>query len=212
MKILIVGAGGHGQVVADILLARQKIDGGQVKPMGFLDDNPALQQQIFLGLLVLGTIAQLPAIAHEAVIVAIGDNRTRQKISQTLLHRSEQLATAIHPTAVIGTEVKIGGGTMICAGAIVNPGAHLGRSVILNTGCTIDHHNRIGHYVHVGPGVHLGGDVEIGEGTLLGIGATVLPQRRVGAWSVVGAGAVVTKDIPANTTVVGVPARAIVKK
>jgi sugar O-acyltransferase (sialic acid O-acetyltransferase NeuD family) len=212
MKVLIIGAGGHGQVIADIFLAGLKNGNITPQPVGFLDDNLALQQQVFLGLPILGAITQLSAITHDAVIVAIGDNRTRQKIFRTLHHQNEHFAIAIHPTAIIGAEVKIGAGTMICAGVVVNPGAHLGQGVILNTGCTIDHHNRVGDYAHIGPGVHLGGDVEIDEGALIGIGATVMPQRRVGAWSVVGAGAVVTKDIPAYATVVGIPARAIVKK
>jgi sugar O-acyltransferase (sialic acid O-acetyltransferase NeuD family) len=212
MKVLIIGAGGHGQVVADIFLNRLKNGNIKTQPVGFLDDNLALQQQILLGLPVLGTVTQLSAITHDAVIVALGDNRTRQKISRTLHHQNEHFATAIHPTAIIGVEVKIAVGTMICAGVVINPGAYLGQGVILNTGCTIDHHNHIGDYAHIGPGVHLGGDVEIDEGALIGIGATVMPQRRVGAWSVVGAGAVVTKDIPAYATVIGIPARSIVKR
>jgi sugar O-acyltransferase (sialic acid O-acetyltransferase NeuD family) len=98
---------------------------------------------------------------------------------------------------------------VINSGVIINTGSRIGQDVILNTACTIDHHNYIGDHTHIAPGVHLGGDVEIGEGTLIGIGATVMPQCRIGAWSVIGAGAVVTKDIPAYSTVVGIPARVI---
>jgi len=92
---------------------------------------------------------------------------------------------------------------------IIGAGSHgqVVADILLNTGCTIDHHNRIGDHAHIAPGVHLGGQVEIGQGALVGIGATVLPQRRIGAWSVVGAGAVVADDVPDNATVIGVPAR-----
>jgi acetyltransferase-like isoleucine patch superfamily enzyme len=96
---------------------------------------------------------------------------------------------------------------MICAGVIVNPGSVIGANVILNTACTVDHHNHIRDHSHIAPGVHTGGEVEIGIGALIGIGATVMPRRRVGAWSTVGAGALVQRDVPAETVVVGVPAQ-----
>ena len=95
---------------------------------------------------------------------------------------------------------------MICAGAVINPGTEIGTNVILNTGCTVDHHNQIGDHVHIAPGVNTGGDVTIGEGTLLGIGSTVMPGRVVESWCTVGAGACVTKTVPQGATVVGVPA------
>jgi acetyltransferase-like isoleucine patch superfamily enzyme len=98
---------------------------------------------------------------------------------------------------------------MVCAGAIVNPGSTIGANVILNTGCTVDHHNRIGDHSHIAPGVHLGGDVEVGEGALIGIGATVMPQRRVGCRSVVSAGALIHSDVGDEVVAAGVPARVI---
>lgn len=209
MRVLIIGAGGHGQVVADILLSRQESGLGEVELVGFLDDNPTLHQTAWLGVPVLGSVSLASALAHEGVVVAVGDNRIRQQLSHRLQAGGEQLVTAIHPRAVIGRAVSIGAGTMICAGVVVNTGSALGQGVILNTGCTVDHHNQIEDYVHIAPGAHLGGDVTVGEGTLVGIGATVMPQRRVGTWSVVGAGAIVTKDVPAGSTVVGFPARRV---
>ena len=206
--VLILGAGGHAQVVADILMRAYEA-GATCKPIGFLDDDSALAGTTIMGLPVLGTIAQLDEFDHDAVIVAIGDNRTRARIFESVQARGEQIVNAIHPAAVLAPDVCLGEGVMICAGVVVNTGTVIGDDVILNTGCTVDHHNHIGNHAHIAPGVHLGGDVTIGEGTVVGIGATVIPQRTVGAWSVVGAGAVVTKDIPAHATAAGVPARVI---
>lgn len=207
-KVLIVGAGGHGQVVADILLQTSQAGGGCC-PIGFLDDDPSLLGKHVLGLPVLGTVAQWNQFEHDGLIVAIGNNQIRSRIFQSLRSRGGKLLSAVHPAAVLGREVQIGEGVMICAGVVVNPGAAIGDNVILNTGCTVDHHCQIAPHAHLGPGVHLGGQVAIGEGAFLGIGACVLPQRQVGAWSVIGAGAVVTENIPAYVTAVGIPARVV---
>jgi sugar O-acyltransferase (sialic acid O-acetyltransferase NeuD family) len=207
-QILILGAGGHAQVIADILLQMQHA-GEQATPVGYLDDDPNKQGQLLLGMPVLGRIADLACVVHDALIVAIGDNSTRRNLFDRLLQQGERFVTARHPKAVIASDVRIGAGTAICAGVIINPGAVIGANVILNTGCTVDHHNAIGDHAHIAPGVHLGGDVQIGAGTLVGIGATVMPQRHVGAWSIVGAGALVYADLPSHAVALGVPARVI---
>ncbi len=208
IRVMILGAGGHAHVVADILLRAHEA-GANCQPIGFLDDNSSLTGTAIIDLPVLGTIAQLAEFDHDALIVAIGDNRTRARIFESVRARGEHIVNAIHPAAVLAPDVRLGEGVMICAGVVVNTGTVIGDNVILNTGCTVDHHNHIGHHAHIAPGVHLGGDVTIGQGTLVGIGATVIPQRTIGAWSVIGAGSVVTKDIPAYATAVGVPARVI---
>jgi sugar O-acyltransferase (sialic acid O-acetyltransferase NeuD family) len=205
-RVIVLGAGGHGQVVADILLSAR--DAGEaVELLGFLDDDPGLTGASVGGLPVLGQAGDLDRIPHDAVILGIGDNRTRQRLMAALLKSGEHFTVARHPSAIIARNVTIGAGSMICAGAVVNTGSSIGRGTILNTHCSVDHHNQIGECVHVAPGAHLGGDVIVEDGALIGIGATVMPQQRVGAWSCVGAGAVVTKSVPPGATVAGVPAR-----
>ncbi len=207
-RVLIIGAGGHAQVVADILL-RARESGEAVTPMGFLDDNPELAGLSLLDLPVLGPSEARHRILHEAVIVAIGDNVTRKSVYELIKNEGEELAIAIHPGAIVAPDVRIGRGTMISPGAIVNTGSRIGENVILNTGCTVDHHNFIENHVHIAPGVHMGGEVAVGEGSLVGIGATVMPRKRIGRWSIVGAGALVREDVPDGVVVAGVPARIV---
>jgi len=206
MRVLILGAGGHGQVVADILW-RMGESGIDVTPIGFVDDAIALSGEFFLDLPVLGTMAQLNEIPHDAVVVAIGNGTIRQQIVVKLSTVGEQFFTACHPTAVIAPDVQIGVGCMVAANVVVNTGSVVGDHVILNTACTVDHHNRIGSYAHIAPGAHLGGDVQIGEGSLIGIGAVVLPQTQVGNWCTIGGGSVVVKHMADGVTAVGNPAR-----
>jgi sugar O-acyltransferase (sialic acid O-acetyltransferase NeuD family) len=208
VRVLILGAGGHAQVVTDILLRAHQA-GASAHPIGFLDDDSTLVGTTIMDFQVLGIIAQLDEFDHDAIIVAIGDNHTRARLFESVRAQGERIVNAIHPAAVLAPDVHLGQGVMICAGVVVNTGTIIGDNVILNTACTVDHHNHIGNHAHIAPGVHLGGDVTIGEGTLVGIGATVIPQRTVGAWSVIGAGSVVTRDIPAYATAVGMPARVI---
>jgi sugar O-acyltransferase (sialic acid O-acetyltransferase NeuD family) len=202
MRVVILGAGGHAQVVADILW-RMRDAGQSVWPVAYLDDNTALHGQTFLDVPVLGAIGQLAKIEYETVLVAVGNRGVRQNLFLTLQEKGVKFAIARHPTAVVAPSVQIGPGTMICANVVVNTGTVIGQNVILNTACTVDHHNQIGDHTHVAPGAHLGGDVHVGQGVLVGIGSTVLPQRRIGAWATVGGGAVVAKDVPAGATIVG---------
>ena len=206
--IVIVGAGGHGQVVADIFRAQRADDAG-TPPTAFVDDDPARQGMTLAGSAVIGRLGDLRSIAHDGAVVAIGDNRARARVFEALAAAGETFALAVHPRSVLSQDVVVGAGTMVCAGAIVNTGSSIGSNVIINTGATVDHHSVLGDHVHIAPGVHMGGEVRVGEGALIGIGATVLPRVSIGAWSTVGAGAVVTGDVPARATVVGVPARQI---
>ncbi|MBK8985807.1 MAG: acetyltransferase [Chloroflexi bacterium] len=208
MRVVIMGAGGHAQVVADILW-RMRDAGEVVLPVAYLDDNLALLGRSFVNVPVMGGTDRLPEIEHEAVIVAIGSGQIRQRLFRILQERGERFMTARHPTAVIAPDVVIGSGAMICANVVVNTGAVIGQNVILNTACTVDHHNRIGDHAHIAPGVHLGGDVQVGEGSLIGIGAVVLPQTRIGSWCTVGGGSVVIREVGDGETAVGNPARVV---
>lgn len=203
-RILVLGAGGHAHVVVDAL-----VRAGTTEIVGLLDDDRTLYGSHVVGVEVLGPLSDVARVAHDAVVVAIGDNASRRRIFSDLLGRGERFQSARHPSVVVGAEVEVGANVMMSAGVIVNVASAIGANVILNTGCTVDHHCQVGDHAHLGPGVHLGGSVRIGEGAFVGIGVVVLPGKRVGAWSTVGAGAVVTKDVPPGVTALGVPAAAV---
>lgn len=228
LSIIILGAGGHGRVVLDII--RQA---GQFTPIGFLDNNPALHGRRVDGLPVLGGIDKLnelsepPAeaggvVAHVsnlcsgkpvsnrfAAVIAIGDNGIRRMIAESVEAAGLDLPPIIHPSAQIATNVTIGRGVVIAAGALVCAHSQIGDYAILNTGCIVDHESMIGTAVHVCPGVRLAGHVTLESGAFIGIGSTVIQNVRIGFEAIVGAGAVVTSNVDPMTTVVGVPAREI---
>lgn len=208
-KVLVLGAGGHGQVVADILLCAHCQEKGDYRPMGFLDDDQELWGRSLLGLPVLGGLAQIDVFEHDALIIAIGDNQERAKLFTWAQGRGEYLANAVHPTAFLASEVVLGHGVVIAPGVVVHTAAHVGDNVILNTASSIDHHCDVSDHVHIAPGAHLGGSVQVGEGVFVGIGAAVIPGCSIGSWTIVGAGSVVISDLPERVTAVGNPARVI---
>jgi sugar O-acyltransferase (sialic acid O-acetyltransferase NeuD family) len=207
MDIVIVGAGGHGRVVLDILRSQ-----GCDNVIGFLDANEALHGTEVAGIPVLGHLNLLPKLKQKGLagaIVAIGDNRVRRSYARKLAAAGLELVNAVHPSAVVSRTASVGRNIVIAPGAIVCTDARIADSVILNTAATIDHECEIGEAAHVCPGVRLAGRVSVGEGAMIGIGAAVLPCLRIGDYAVIGGGALLRRDVPAHATAVGVPARII---
>jgi sugar O-acyltransferase (sialic acid O-acetyltransferase NeuD family) len=200
-KLLIIGASGHGKVVA--ALAKEM---NQWKSIAFLDDKKELTTS--MGIDVIGTSADIEKyIADYDVFVGIGNNAIREKIQSQLELLHATIPVLIHPKAIISEHVQIEPGTVIMAGAIVNCCTSIGKGCIINTGATIDHDNVIADYVHISPGAHLAGTVTVGQGTWLGIGSLVSNNVSITGGCVIGAGAVVVKDIKESGTYVGVPVK-----
>lgn len=208
MRTLILGAGGHGRVVLDILLLSH-----QHEVVGFLDNNASIHGRRVDGIPVLGAVDDQPRIAQQhsapAAIVAIGDNGVRRGVARRLERDGATLVSAIHPSASVSPNATIGRNVVIAAGAVICAHCQIADSVILNTGCIVDHQSAIGEGCHICPGVRIAGRAVIEPGAFVGIGATVVPRVRIGCEAVVGAGAVVIEDVPSMATVVGVPARVI---
>ena len=202
--VLIFGAGGLGRMVRDLLL-----QAGNHRPVAFLDSDSAKHHTTIDGLTVVGNIDQLPRLLNDGVhgaIVAIGDNYTRAKIAEDLRVRGAILVSAIHPlvsispTACLDEHLIIGPRVCICVHA------RIGEHCVLSPGSIIEHDNVIGRAVFVHPAVRLAGTVCIDDFVTIGIGACVIPGRRVGRGAQVEAGAVVISDVAPGKTVGGVPA------
>jgi len=199
----ILGSGGHAKVVIDTIRSEGKVD-----PVGILDDDVSRLGSVVLGVRVQGSTCseELLRLNVTTAVIAIGGNQVRQELAHRL-HGQVTWCSVVHPSSVISSSAGVGDGTVVFAGAVIQPEAIIGRHVIVNTSSSIDHDCTIGDYVHIAPGVHLAGNVVVEEGAFLVIGSVVLPGRRIGAWATVGAGAVVTRDVPAGATAVGAPAR-----
>lgn len=198
-KLIIIGASGHGKVAADIAAKN-----GYTK-ISFLDDNTSVK--VCAGYPVTGSTEDVEKYADSDFFVAVGNAEIRFRIQTELNRKGLQIATLIHPNAVLAPDVQVGAGTVIMAGTVVNPGTVIGEGCIINTGATVDHDNVIGKYVHISVGSHTAGTVCIGDGTWLGAGAVVSNNVRVCGNCMIGAGSVVVKNIEEAGTYVGVPAR-----
>lgn len=205
-RVLVYGAGGHGKVVADV--ARSA--GFEV--IGFVDDDPERQRSGLWGLRVLSwdrLLAERASLGEAAIALGVGDNEARERCHQRLVGAGFEIATLLHPSAVVAPTARIGAGSVIMALAAVNPDAEVGEGAILNTGSIVEHDCRVGRFAHLSPNSVLGGAACVGERTHVGMGAVVFPGIVVGASARVGAGSVVHRSVPDGRTVVGLPARSV---
>ena len=202
-KLIIIGASGHGKVVADIAIKMNKW-----QSFAFLDDDESIKTS--MGLDVIGKTADAFTYKDEAdFFVAIGNNAVRERVQVKLIEHGLNVLSLIHPSAVIGTDVEIGIGTAVMAGVVINSSTRIGKGCIINTSASLDHDNVIEDYVHISPGVNIAGTVKVGKGSWIGIGSVVSNNVNICSGCKVGAGAVVVKDITEPGTYVGVPVRRV---
>lgn len=202
-KIVIIGASGHGKVVADIA----KLNG--YDEILFLDDNKS--KTSCGNYQVVGTSKEIAKYREYDFIIAIGNNKIREKILDTLEKENIKQTVLIHPSAVIDETAIIKEGTVVMANAVINASVKIGRSCIINTASSIDHDCIIDDFVHVSPGVHVAGTVIIGRNTWLGVGSTVINNLEICSNCVIGAGSTVIKNIKEEGTYIGSPAKRIKK-
>lgn len=208
--IIVIGAGGHGAVVVDAALA------AGYSVLGLTDAETALQGTAVLGIPVIGGDDALSdfEINHVRLVLGIGsikETETRRRVFEDLKAKGYTFATIIHPRAIVGQNVEIGEGSVVMAGAVVQPRTRVAENVIINTAAQIDHDGTIGAHCHIAPGAVLSGTVTVGAGTHLGAGVTVIQGTTIGTNAVIAAGSVVISDVAAGTMVAGNPARRIEK-
>ena len=191
--IAIIGAGGLGREVRNLLEREHEF-------AGFYDDQEIPNDY-------LGEINRLSASEYMSYLIAIGDPQIKKRIAEKLLPKKINYANLISENTVINKDNITGIGSIICDGVIATVDCVIGSHVLLNLNVTIGHDVIIGDYCSIMPGANISGNVTIGEATLIGSGAVILQGIKIGSNVRVGAGAVVTKNVPDNTTVVGVPSR-----
>jgi len=202
-QVVIVGAGGHGRVVADVLVSQ----GAVIR--GFIDPNVETGCNVG-GHTVLGDDTWLNANPNSFVSVGIGatkDVTLRESVYRSLA--DHRVVGCIHSTAVIGTAARIHSTAQILAGSVVNHSAFIGENVVVYTGSIVEHDCVISAHTYLSPRVTLCGGARIGSRVFIGAGALVLPNVEIGDGAIIAAGAVVTEDVDANRTVMGVPAKVV---
>ncbi len=205
-NLIIIGASGHGKVVADIAIHLKCY-----KNIAFLDDDDSIKTA--LGHDVIGPISDVFKYKENSdVFIAIGNNKRREEIQELLEIQGFSIPILVHPQSIVGMEVTIGQGTVIMAGVIVNCSTKIGKGCIINTGASLDHDNVIEDYVHISPGAMLAGTVKIGRASWLGIGSIVRNNINITRNCIIGAGAGVFNDINVAGTYVGIPARRILDR
>jgi len=204
-QLLILGAGGHGKVIAEIAEAL-----GNWQNIAFLDDRHAKLDGTMRWPVIDGVRHSNRFVSdYSHAVVAVGDSTMRLGWLSMLTSHGFEIPSLVHPTAWISPSADLGKGTVVMANATVQADSRFGSGCIINTGASVDHDCSLADGVHVCPGVNLGGNVHVGVESLLGIGCSVIQGVRIGGRVTVGAGAAVISDISDCLTVVGVPARSI---
>jgi sugar O-acyltransferase (sialic acid O-acetyltransferase NeuD family) len=204
--IIIIGAGGFGREV-EMLINQINEQEKKWNLLGYIDDSITPNTSIGDSK-VIGPINIVSDLINCSYVIAIADSKVKARISKqigTSLHATK----LIHPNVLIGRRVKIGMGTIICAGNIITEDIVIGNHVILNLCCTVGHDTIIEDYSSFMPSVNISGEVKIGNSVFVGTGTKIINQVEIGEFSIIGAGAVVSKNIPAKCTAVGVPAKPI---
>jgi sugar O-acyltransferase (sialic acid O-acetyltransferase NeuD family) len=210
--VIFWGATGQAQVL------REALGSSEFRLVAIFDNRPLpspfTDVPIFRGQDGLSSwLEGISAPKNIYACVAVGGSRGSERLDlqQWLQKQGIRPLTVIHPRAFVASDATIGQGAQILAMSAVCACVKLGHSVIVNTSASVDHGCVLENGVHVGPGAHLAGEVHVDEHAFIGTGAVVLPRLKIGRGAIIGAGAVVTRDVASNQTIVGNPAKPLIR-
>ena len=209
-ELYIIGAGGFGREIAWLI---ERIN--EKEPTwdlaGFVDDDRSLWGKEVGGYQVVGGCDFFQSLEREVwVLCAVGSSKTRKKIIENIENAGHvRFATVIDPSVQMSRRVQIGEGTMICAGTIITVDVSIGRHNIVNLDCTIGPDSVLGDFVTLYPSVNVSGCTTVGAESELGTGMQTIQGMKIGSRAILGAGAVVVREIPDHCVAVGSPARPI---
>jgi sugar O-acyltransferase (sialic acid O-acetyltransferase NeuD family) len=204
-NLIIISAGDFGREVC--VWAGQAIRAGAAfRLKGFLDDRPDILKGFSFDVPVLAGPDRYEPAPDDVFVCAIGDPRLKQQFCERMSARGARFATLIHPTALVGHDVRIGEGSILGPMTQLSCNIRLGRHVSFGTHSNTAHDTRIGDFCQISGSCEINGHAQLQDGVFLGSHATILPRATVGAWAYVGAGSVVLRRVAPGTKVFGNPA------
>jgi sugar O-acyltransferase (sialic acid O-acetyltransferase NeuD family) len=211
-NIVIFGASGHGSVVLDCIEKE-----GKYKIVGFIDSfkKKGSKQN---GYEILGSEYDLPYLVDKhnlfGGVVAIGDNWIRQVVVKKITRILPQFTfiSTIHPSAILGMDVRIGSGVVILPGVIINSNSKVSDHCILNTYASLDHDGVMQEFSSLAPRVCTGGNLNLGKFSSVCLGTQVIENISIGQHSVIGAGSLVLRNVESFTLSYGTPSQFIRKR
>lgn len=211
-RVVIVGAGAQSRYVINTLRLGQSYE---VAALLDTFGNPAMWGKRIGGVSVAGPVEEIarnfPA-AEVKLVLAVADRERKRALARELAEQGYRFLSIVHPSVQLAYGVEIGEGSIVNAGVVIESDSRIGRHVIVHAGCILEHDNVVADFANLGPGVKTAGRVKIGEGAIVYTGAALIPDVEIGENAIVGAGAVVIESVPADATVVGIPARALARK
>lgn len=205
-NLYIVGARGFGREV--YTLATESIGfNTEFEIKGFLDDKTTALDGYEGYPNIISSVETFIPSRDDVFVIALGEVQYKKKYAEILISKGANFYTLIHKDAYISKNTIIGKGCIICAYSRISCDISIGDFNTFQPFSVVGHDVRIGNYCHFNTNSFMGGFVEIEDEVTLHTGAIILPHKKVGKRSIIGAGAVVLRNVKESNTMYGNPAR-----